>query len=205
MIDKINDTYLVYSFIKRLVKPFTSWDAYKLGVIDETGNILIPVKNRSLKQKQSLLLFDLMVLNMKKILGNIPGGNSKFATYSAALYLIKEDTDNFSELDFKKFMMDLDEEVVNNVGSGNIAGVNNQDSFGGHKIFKVNSDTIDKNRKGRKKYSRYSKSVGDDEVGKSIKSFALKNPKAGIALQDYKTNELIILRREAKNARNRKN
>lgn len=196
MIDKINDTYLVYSFIKRLVAPFTSWKAYKLGVIDENGNILIPSKNRTTKQKESLGVFDLMVLNMKKILAKIPGGSSKFATYSAALYLIKEENiENISEDKFTEFMLSLDEEVVNNVGGGHIAGTNRDDAFMGSKVFKVKGEVVDKSRKGRKKYSRYTKYVGDDAVGKEIKKYALKYPKKDIALQDTRTNEIVFLRR----------
>ena len=33
------DIFLVYQFLKRLAQPFTSWDAYKEGVIDREGNI----------------------------------------------------------------------------------------------------------------------------------------------------------------------
>ena len=34
------DYYLVFRFIKALVQPFTSTKAYKLGIIDDEGNIL---------------------------------------------------------------------------------------------------------------------------------------------------------------------
>ena len=33
----IVDLFLVFQFIKRLSTPFKEWDAYKLGIIDETG------------------------------------------------------------------------------------------------------------------------------------------------------------------------
>ena len=39
------DIFLVYQFLKRLAQPFTSWDAYKEGVIDREGNIITP-KNK---------------------------------------------------------------------------------------------------------------------------------------------------------------
>lgn len=195
MIDKINDTYLVYSFIKRLVKPFTSWPAFKTGVIDAHGNILIPVKNRTQKQKDSLGIFDVMVLNMKKLLAKIPGGGSSFATVSAAMYLIKENNENICEEDFRNFMLSLDEEVVNSVGSGHIAGTNRDDAFMGSKVFKVKGDAVDKSRNGKKKYSRYSKYVGNDSVGEDIRKYARKNPKKDIALQDSRTNEIVFLRR----------
>lgn len=195
MIDKLNDAYLVYSFIKRLVAPFTTWKAFKLGVIDASGNILIPVKNRTQKQKESLGVFDVMVLNMKKLLAKIPGGSSNFATYSAALFLIKEEKEEFTEQEFTEFMLSLDEEVVNAAGGGHIAGINKDDAFMGAKVFKVKSGAVDKTRKGRKKHSRYSKYVGNDAIGEEIRSYARKNPKRDIVLQDERTNEVVFLRR----------
>lgn len=85
------DLFMVYQFIKRLATPFVEWEAYKQGVIDEDGNILIPKKERRLKpQRDSFGSFDLLVLKLKKLLGKIPGGQSKLASYGAALWLIKE-------------------------------------------------------------------------------------------------------------------
>ena len=61
------DLFLVFNFIKRLVTPFTKWEAYKEGIIDEKGNILIKrkdfVKN---SQKSAFGIFDQMILNLKK-------------------------------------------------------------------------------------------------------------------------------------------
>ena len=202
MIDKLNDAYLVYSFIKRLVAPFTSWKAFKLGVIDSHGNVLIPVKNRTTKQKESLGIFDTMVLNMKKLLAKIPGGSSNFATYSAALFLVKEENEaNITEEKFIEFISSLNEEVVNSVGSGHIAGTNKDDAtFMGSRVFKVKGEVVDKSRKGRKKYGRYSKYVGNDAMGEEIKNYARKYPKKDIALQDTRTNEIVFLRRRKNNA-----
>ena len=35
------DIYLVYQFLRRLATPFEKWDAYKTGVIDKEGKILV--------------------------------------------------------------------------------------------------------------------------------------------------------------------
>lgn len=87
----IVDLFLVYSFIKRLATPFNEWDAYKEGVIDDRGNIILPKKNRdTIKQRKSLGHFDLLVLKLKKLLEKVPGGRSRIASYAAALWLIKE-------------------------------------------------------------------------------------------------------------------
>jgi hypothetical protein len=85
------DLYLVFSFIKRLVTPFKKWPAYKEGIIDEKGNILISRKKLTRnKQKKAFGLFDQLILNLKKLLAKLPGGSTRIASYAAALWLIRE-------------------------------------------------------------------------------------------------------------------
>ena len=87
----IVDLSLVYQFIRRLATPFEKWPAYEAGVIDKNGNILKGKKQRNLKsEKDSFGIFDLMILKLKKLLAKLPGGSSNFASYAAALFLIKE-------------------------------------------------------------------------------------------------------------------
>lgn len=85
------DTYVLYSIVKKLATPFTDWKAYKLGVIDDKGNFLIPKKDRTDEQYYSLSYLDIFVMNLKKLLQRIPGGNNKYITYGAALWLLRED------------------------------------------------------------------------------------------------------------------
>lgn len=85
------DLFLVYQFIRRLATPFKEWDAYKLGIIDENGNVLRKRKTLRLKKERDAFgVFDVLVLNIKKLLEKIPGGQSRIASYAAALYLIRE-------------------------------------------------------------------------------------------------------------------
>ena len=85
------DLFLVYQFIRRLATPFEKWDAYKEGVIDKDGKVLIKRKKFTNKaQTKSWGVFDIMIANLKKILAKVPGGSSRLASYAAALYLIKE-------------------------------------------------------------------------------------------------------------------
>jgi len=143
------DLFLVFNFIKRLVTPFTKWEAYKEGIIDEKGNILIKrkdfVKN---SQKSAFGIFDQMILNLKKLLGKLPGGQTKLASYASALWLIREQqrieatnylTEESVEEDLEaaleRFLSEnetliaeaakreIDEEPANAVGGGNIAGL----------------------------------------------------------------------------------
>lgn len=151
------DLFLVYQFIRRLAAPFNKWEAYKLGIIDENGKVLIKRKDftRS-EQSRAWGIFDIMIANLKKVLAKVPGGGSKIASYAAALYLIRE-WNHFSEdsllnediteeqlnesillfndryVNYIQFSENvngkininptLDEEPVNNVGKGNIAGM----------------------------------------------------------------------------------
>ena len=85
------DLWMVYSFIRRLVTPFSEWEAYKLGIIDERGNIL--KKRRELRrqeERRAFGVFDVLILNLKKLLERLPAGQTRLASYAAALWLIRE-------------------------------------------------------------------------------------------------------------------
>lgn len=85
------DLFMVYQFIRRLATPFNEWEAYKLGIIDAEGNILKKRKDlKTVKERDAFGVFDVMVLNLKKLLAKVPGGSSRIASYAAALYLIRE-------------------------------------------------------------------------------------------------------------------
>jgi len=135
----IVDLFLVYQFIKRLATPFNEWDAYKLGIIDEKGDIL--KKSRELTtqdEKKSWGKFDVMISKLKKLLAKIPGGDSRLASYAAALWLIKEgkeqDADMLTEdtiedklneymnIVFENKVFDEDA-PVNAAGGGAVAGI----------------------------------------------------------------------------------
>ena len=85
------DLYLVFSFIKRLVTPFDKWAAFKEGIIDKKGNIIIRRKDFTTRaQRQAFGIFDQLILNIKKLLAKLPGCSTRLASYAAALWLIKE-------------------------------------------------------------------------------------------------------------------
>jgi hypothetical protein len=87
----IVDLFLVYQFIRRLATPFKEWDAYKLGIIDERGNVLRKRKTLNLaKERKAFGVFDVLVLNLKKLIEKVPLGKTRIASYIAALYLIRE-------------------------------------------------------------------------------------------------------------------
>ena len=88
---------LTYQFIKRLATPFNEWPSYQTGVHDEDGKIEITESKRTAEQNDSFNKFDLVSLRLKKIMESIPGGNTRLASYAAAMMLIKEDWEDKTE------------------------------------------------------------------------------------------------------------
>lgn len=168
------DVFMVYQFLKRLATPFKKWPAYKEGVIDDKGNILIKKNDRhTVAQRNSLKIFDVMILRLKRLLGKIPGGKTRIASYAAALWLIKEDWQNRSEeellsegitqldVDFLEYMREArnkkfqdfiyaisnEEAPANAAGSGAIAGM----GVNGPSDVKVSRNVKTKVRKRKKR------------------------------------------------------
>ena len=87
----IIDTVAVYQILRKLVTPFEQMDAYRLGIIDEDGNFL---KKRSqlttTEERNAVTILDVLVINLKRLLGKLPGGKSRLASFAAALYLVRE-------------------------------------------------------------------------------------------------------------------
>ena len=210
----IVDLYLVYRILRKLTQPFTDWEAYKLGVIDDKGVILKgPSDRNTMAERDSFSKFDLMILKMKNLLAKVPGGRSTFATYTAALLLIKEEhtltDDNLQErfeLYLKQNINPLTEETIaNNIGDGNIEHQEKnlgtkkkkllrRKKFGVNEVFVVDSDTYMNSRFGKKKYVRFEMYVGNDEVGEEIRQFGREFPNKPIILEDENTGARLCLR-----------
>ena len=228
----IGNIYFVYQFLKKLVTPFEKTKAFELGIVDEKGKIL--KRRRDLEtseEKDAYNLSDTLIWNIKKLMGKIPGGKSRIASYAAALYLIKEQQDGYkiseeelelqffdqfermynNDLEFdsstlRKFEDTLIEDTpTTNMGSGNIAtrGIPLlkkppkglvMKRFGGIDVFALDPTYFQKSRLGKKKYTRYSGYVGEDEAGEYIRAFARKYPKKPIIVMDSQTGCMQYLR-----------
>jgi hypothetical protein len=129
----IVDAVLTYQFIKKLITPFNKMPAYALHLIDEDGNFLKRRNNYTSQEKKALGLFDIMVINLKKLIAKVPFGKTRIATLAAAMLLLRStplkeqaltDTMFSLEEDFNKTLEELelmeDMGAVNNVGG--IAG-----------------------------------------------------------------------------------
>ena len=136
IVASIGNIYFVYQFLKKLVTPFEKTEAFKLGIIDKDGKILKKRRDLETKEEKSAYnLSDTLVWNLKKILGKIPLGKSKLASYAAALYLIKEQGNGKILVDekelekqffdyFEKLQSDeLSESTYDNVSDKTVIGI----------------------------------------------------------------------------------
>ena len=126
------DLFVTYRFIKLLTTPFEKTDAYKLGIIDENGNRVMPppVNNvrqtkpeplRTTAEKNAYTILHKLVFNIKKLFSKVPGLRTKVGTYAAALFLLKDtfkesvdDADMF-EKEFMKYLKEEGVELDNSI------------------------------------------------------------------------------------------
>ena len=100
------DLFITYKFIRLLTTKWNKTDAFKEGVIDKNGKLLVKGKDQTSAQKKAYTTFDRLVFNLKRILEKVPIGKSQIASYAAALFLLKENTD-MAEEDILKVLEDL--------------------------------------------------------------------------------------------------
>lgn len=220
---KFVDIYIVYQIVKRLATPFTSTPAFKLGIIDQEGNVLRPMKSLNSSERSAWTWLDVFLNNIKRLLVKLPGGRSRFFTYAAAYFLLREPIAKIKEAatwDLPKLeeaiwksgpslneAVVLCEDVANSAGSGQVAGigvgpngepgfmVKRVPDFAGCRVFEVNSTVFQKCKFGKKKFARYEQYVGNDPTGLEIKEYGKANLKRGIILMDKFTGAMLYLRR----------
>jgi len=85
------DAFVAYKFIKVLTTPWKDTDAYKLGIIDENGKVLIKRSQlNTSEEKRAYTIFHTLCWNIKRLIEKIPGGQTKIGSFAAALFLLKE-------------------------------------------------------------------------------------------------------------------
>jgi len=86
--ETLSSTLITWYVLKRLVLPWKEWDAFKVGIIDETGKkIKQPVSS---VERDAWTSFDRFMWNLRKILEKFVGG-SQLAHYLSAMYLLRDD------------------------------------------------------------------------------------------------------------------
>lgn len=87
---RAGDLFYTFRFLKMLTTPFDQTEAFKLGIIDAQG---VRIKSKQIKtseEKDAFTPFHRLVFNLKKLLGKVPGGQTRIASYAAALFLLRE-------------------------------------------------------------------------------------------------------------------
>lgn len=101
------DTLYAFRFLRLLTQDWKTTTAYKLGIVDDQGNIL---KKRAdlttSEEKAAYTLFHRLIWKLRKLLAKIPAGASTIARYAAALWLIKEQAKISNPLILEKAFLD---------------------------------------------------------------------------------------------------
>jgi hypothetical protein len=101
---KAGDLFYSIRFLRLLTTPWKKTNAYKEGIIDENGEVI--KKPTTSKEKSVYNTFHKLVYNLKRLLNKVPFGKSTLASYAAALYLIKENT-NMSDSAMSRILMEV--------------------------------------------------------------------------------------------------
>jgi hypothetical protein len=83
------DIYMIYQFIRKLVTPFTEMPAYHAGLIDANGKFLKQRAQFTPAEQNICTYFDILIINLKRLIALVPGGKSRLANYAAALFLTR--------------------------------------------------------------------------------------------------------------------
>lgn len=86
----VMDNAIALRLLVMLTTPFKEMDAYKSGIIDEKGKYIVKPNNRTAEQKRTLTYLDKLIINVKKMINKLPGGENNLKNIIAAMILIKE-------------------------------------------------------------------------------------------------------------------
>ena len=124
---RVIDALIAYRLVKLLVTPFNKTDAYKLGIIDEKGKVLIKSKKiTNQKQRKAYTLLIRFVFNLKKLLAKVGiRGPIGSATAAAIAFFKEEYGDNpeverviYKHLKEQGFKFDIDEDYGKELSEG---------------------------------------------------------------------------------------
>ena len=89
---RVIDAVIAYRVLKLLVTPFNKTKAFKLGIIDDKGKVLIKSKNiQTGEQRNAYTLLIRFVFNLKKLLAKVGIRGPVGSAAAAALAFFKEE------------------------------------------------------------------------------------------------------------------
>jgi len=119
LISRAGDLFYAFRFLRLLTTPWDKTGAFEQGIVDNEGKNLKKAKSLTTpEEKEVYTVFHRLVFNLKRLLGKLPFGKSKLASYATALFLIKENTE-LTEDEIKKVLDhvldDIDESLNESV------------------------------------------------------------------------------------------
>lgn len=105
MVTRVTDTLYVLRILKMLTTDFKDHKAFELGFIDKDGNRIkykqdpnnpnqkIENNPTTNSEKEAYTYLHRLVFNLKRIIQKVPFGRTKFASYAAALALLREEAE----------------------------------------------------------------------------------------------------------------
>lgn len=118
---------IALQLLTMLCTPFTEFPAYKTGVIDEKGNYLVRPEYRTLEQRKSIGYLDRLIINVKKIINKLPGGESKIKNIVAGMFLIRESVSRYRDGD--STLLEEDAHLLDSFGEDLWALKDTQDRY----------------------------------------------------------------------------
>ena len=124
---RVIDALIAYRLVKLLVTPFNKTEAYKLGIIDEKGKVLIKSKKiTNQKQRKAYTLLIRFVFNLKKLLAKVGIRGPIGSAAAAAIAFFKEEYGNnpeverviYKHLKEQGFEFDIDEDYGKELSEG---------------------------------------------------------------------------------------
>ena len=89
---RVIDALVAYRVLKLLVTPFNKTEAFKLGIIDDKGKVLIRSKDiKDSKQRNAYTLLIRFVFNLKRMLGKLGVRGKIGSAAAAAIAFFKEE------------------------------------------------------------------------------------------------------------------
>lgn len=106
----VANNLIALQLLTMLCTPFSEFPAYKTGVIDDKGNYLVRPEYRTLEQRKSIGYLDRLIINVKKLINKLPGGENKIKNIVAGMFLIRESVGRYRVGD--SVLLEADEHLL---------------------------------------------------------------------------------------------
>lgn len=106
--EKLTSSLIMYMVFKRITKHWTKWDAYKHGIIDDKGKRI--KKPKTAKEREGWDILDRFCWSIKRLCTKYIG-DSTFAYYFSAAYLMKEQAEIIFKSN-KKYLLELEDITI---------------------------------------------------------------------------------------------